>query len=506
MTDKKQSLDAFLKKWDRDLTDDRRCYGLKVCLAGAESQSVRDGLYRIGVRRILVSYYYMSSWFKKRTVEQIADDFGRFDFIFLDSGGFTLLQELQKKGDTKVSLQEYAEDYYAQVKRFGHLFAGCAEVDVYDVLGLEYCDYKRKELLDSGLPIVPVMQGQPIEYYDRLGWFDEHHYIAVGSKFIDNPKYTGYLHDIYKMSEDTDVVLHGLGATNAGTLAQSKFYSVDSTTWLNGSKFGATHLFEHGRIRHYEKERKYIRTNYKKRFEECGLNWEEIENDKGSEVDLMNGLAWAQLGDYLKYNTRNSYWLTAEEKDHALTLKSSAFNAEGIIDRKASLARVSERRLATVTDADYDDRAYETLYCNMCLLEGRCPRFTRNEVCGYEISIRLGNAEDLHKALRVVLEAQYGRVMTGVLFEKMQGGAIDQKLSNEFTRFLEMTERAKRIFEPKPEEELHLHAKGKKGSLQGMLASVFSPTGSGKSGSGNSNTQRTANKVMQDEVIDVEPE
>lgn len=491
-----KSASEFLKKWDRDLPDGRRCYGVKVCLAAAEPKKLRDGLYRIGVRRILVSYYYLRGWLKKHSVQEIADDFGRFDFVLLDSGGFTLLQEIQEKGSTKVSVKDYADEYYEQLKRFGKVFAACIEVDVYKELTLEYADKKRKEMLAAGVPIIPVVQGLPMEYYEKLGWFSDHHYIALGSKFIESDAYTGYNNELMKKCAQEGVLVHGLAATHATTIAGSKFYSVDSTTWLNGSKFGATHLFENGRIRHIDKDHKYMRKTYRKRFERCGLDWDSIESEKGLEVDLMNGLAWAQMGDYLMYNTQNAYWLTPEEKDAALTLKTKAFNSEGLINRTASIERASVRRLSQLTDSGYDDRAHEVLYCDTCHIEGKCPRFKPGEPCGFDVNVRISNAQDLHQAFQTVMEIQYGRAMTGALFEKAKGGEIDPRVSQELVRFVDLSEKAKRVFEPKSEEEIVVKAKGKKGSLAGMLAGVFSPTGSNGSGSGSTQTQRAAAKVI----------
>lgn len=933
--DEKESIDgalpvntlseAFLEKWDRQLSDDNRCYGIKLCLAGAESKKVRDGLYRIGVSNILVSYYYLRSWLKNRSVQEIAEDFGRFKFVFLDSGGFTMIQEIQKKGSTALDPREYTEKYYEDLKKFGHVFAGCAEVDLPTELGLEYSEESKHRLLEAGVPIVPVIQGEKVEHYEGLGWFTDYPYISIGSKFIENRDYFGYVNEIQSICRERNVLIHGLGATDADTMLRARFYSVDSsvgsdsvvwvrmdgdvrrvrigdlyedvgesfvescggravcpenietltvagspktgyqqvwsklksvvkhivakprvrisvqggrilevttdhslfkitsygelvetkpsslsvgdwivcsrgfvwsgegifkksvvvqlpvttgrgrrwhnecekkidfeftdrflelvgfwigdgsytgdttvcfscgidsepvdlvvewatsigrkatvsrkkdvqvshsevvrglrelglvghssdkrlpdwfwclsedqaccvlrglftadgsgtgrpylatisrelaeqvhdaltsllgipvtvqglstegpyrvslstwdsirifskkigffverkqaaiysgqlgrgsrmeevprelcsdsiryskstkvesnrvsrmrsgahpsvlsedllylpissieelsseekdvydlevpgterfiangvlahnTTWLGGARFGNTMYFENGRIRYADKENKHIRKRFKKRFEENGLVWEDIEKDKQSEVNLMNALAWKQLADYVKYSAQKCYWLTPDEKDKALTLQSKAFNAEGILNRKVSIERAQVRRLAAVHDPEYDDRAHEVLHCDTCHMTGKCPRFKAGQPCGYDINVQIASQADLQKMLRIILEAQYGRVMTGVLFEKLEGGVLNKDVSVEVQRLVALVGDVKGIFKKEPEAEMTIHAKGSGGTLANMMAAVFSKRGTGGSGSGNTRVQRESNKII----------
>jgi hypothetical protein len=488
----------FLERWDRSLSDEKRCYGIKFLFAGCESPSIRDGLYRIGAQRILVSYYYLRKQLRKRSVQDIAEDFGRFEFVFLDSGGFTF-RVMQDKGEgLDMSVRDYADEFYTEIQRLKGIFAGVAEVDV-DELGTEYMEQKKDEAWAAGVPIVPVVQPPRLEPYLELGWFEKYPYIAVGSAALGN-KHIGFLNQVYREAKASNVLIHGLGATKAEILARSQFYSVDSTTWLNGSKYGSTQLFVAGRLRHYDFSQKDVRKKYRKRYEEHGLVWEDIEAEKCEEVDLSNALAWKQYADYLRYTAARCYWLTPEEKDHSLTLRSKAFNADGIIDRGTSLARAQHRRITKIDDADYDDRAHELLHCDTCHLTGKCPRYKRNEACGYDINIRLKTAADFQKAVQTILEVEFGRVMAGVLFEKIDGGQIDRNVSAEMQKFLAMCKDARDIFSPRTEESVTITAKSKNagggGGVAAMLAGVLSPTGSGTSGSGNSAVQRAAGKVI----------
>ena len=491
----------FIDQHDRQLSDEKRVYGTKLCFAGGEDRKLRDGLYRIGVRNILLSFYYFKKFMRKRTPAEIADDIGRFDYVLLDSGGFTFMQALKEGRETHMGIREYADFYHSELERTGHIFTACAELDVHEEFSQYEMEEAKDRLMAHGVPMLPVIQGQSVEELTELGWYDKYGYMAVGSALLWGKKVAPELKEYIKKGKELGTLYHGFGVTTVDAIRTMPFFSVDSTTWMGGTRYGNTMIFQNGRLRYYDFHKKGVRKRYRKRFEDSGLIWADIEREKPLEVDLMNALGWKQWSDYIKYNVQNCYWLLPEEKDSALSIKSKAFNTEGLINRSASLARAEARRLTQVDDAKYDDRAHEMLHCNTCTMEGRCPRFKEGEPCGYDINVRLETNLDLQKALQNVLEIEYGRVMTGALFEKLEGGVLDQNLTNELKHFIKLVTDIKNMFNQKHTEELHISAKGEEmGSVSKILASVLSPRGSGGSGSGSSVTQRASR-----ETIDISP-
>ncbi len=494
-------LEKFLATWDRNLSEENRVFGIKLLFAGCESKRVRDGLYRIGVRHIQVSYYYLRRWLQKATLQEIAEDLGRFDFVLLESGGYTLTQAIEKESKLDVSLKEYAEEYYAFLPKVRDVFAACSELDV-EELGDAYREEKKQEMIQQGVPIIPVIQGRDLEYYESCGWFEDYPLIAIGSAIVDDAP---YLNQVFEMGKKKGIVFHGFGATSAKTILRSRFYSVGSSSWNHGSRYGTTMVFQNGRIRHYDKENKKIRTRYKGRFEDFGLVWEDIEADKALEIDMMNALAWKQWSDYTRYSAARCYWLAPEELDQALTLKSKAFNAEGLVNRTTSIERAGVRRLAVYADArEADDRAQETLQCDTCHIASRCPRFKPKQPCGFDVNVRLETKSDLRIAMQLVVESQYNRVMTGVLFEKLEGGVIDGRVTAEMTNLFNMIEKSRKIFEA-PQDELTIKMKAPAGGIAAGLASVFAKNGSGN-GSGNTQTERAANHSPPHELPEAEEE
>lgn len=503
--EEKEFLYNHLQKWDREIDDARRCYGIKICLGGAEKEKIRDGLYRIGVRKISVSYFYLRNWLKKHGVQSIGEEFGKFDYVYLSSGCNSILDK-NKDSKVKIDAKKYSEEYYNDLRRIGHIFAGCSEIDFPPSTGInrDYLDSKLEEMVDEGIPIVPVIKGEALKYYEDLGWFDNYAYLGISSEITQDKKYAGYMNDLYRLCRERGVLLHGLGVSSADVLFRSRLYSISTSTWSTGAKFGMTHIFENGRIKYYQADRKDVRLKYKNKFEEAGLDWDAIASERTFEVSMMNALAWNQLASYHQYRAPNAYWLTREEKDRANLLK--AKSVEGMVDKEASLVRTQERRLALVDDPDEDGRVHEPLQCNVCSIAENCPRCEPGASCSYDLNVRLQTTGDYHRMMKVLIEAQYARAMNGFLFEKIAGGALDKNVSSEMQRLMDMMAQMKTIFTNKQTrslsgDKLSIHAEtSKPGTFRNLMAQVFSPTGVHGSGSGNTEVERTAR------TIDIDPD
>ena len=74
---------------------------------------------------------------------------------------------------------------------------------------------------------------------------------------------------------------------------------------------------------------------------------------------------------------------------------------------------------------------------------------------------------------------------------------MDANASNEFGKLMGMIQQSRAIFSPGVDEEMVIKAKGGRGAVASMLASVFAPKGANGSGSGNTATQRAANTIIE---------
>ena len=459
-------VNEVLQKIESRIPEDRRMFGTKLLMAGAETLKIRDAFDRVGIRNILVSYFYLRKKSSQLTLDSLREDFGRFDFVFLDSGGFTFLQRLLEGKSSNIDIHEYTEEYYEFIAKTKDIWSTCAEVDVVEELGRQYMEDKKSLAFDEGIPIVSVLQGEPMEEIDDLGWYSKYPYIALGS-VLDGREYAMQREDYVRRAIQDGVLLHGFGMTSASVIGRGVFYTVDSTTWSTGSRYGNTMVFENGRIKTFDKEHKDDRKRFRNYFEEHGLIWEDIEADKAFEIDMMNALAWSEFANFSSYNTKNAYWLTEDEKSKSAEHRASRY--PGVVDSGAVVDLIDrgEMTLTPVGSVLDDKRLGETLFCDTCWLLGKCPVYKAGERCGFRFNIQITDKSSMKEAIQGIMSIQADRVVRGSLFEKVEGGRIDRQLSSEIGLFLKMLETLRNIGDNR--DEILIKAKG-----SGILEKFFS--------------------------------
>lgn len=202
-----------------------------IYFAGAESKTLCDVLHQVKVQNILCSAYYMG--FKKNPNEH------KFKNYVLDSGGFTL-----RKFKKTVSVQEYI-DYLNKWK-----VPLAFNLDTADV----------KETLENQRLLVENTDTKIIPIYHISDWtakktrhlledfcadFD---YIAAAGVAVRHREMVREFYDyIFNITRDK-VKVHGLAVTSQQRLADWPWYSVDSTSWISGGKFGTMKTFKAGKI------------------------------------------------------------------------------------------------------------------------------------------------------------------------------------------------------------------------------------------------------------------
>lgn len=158
-----------------------------------------------------------------------------FDDFILDSGVFSYLNG---KDGSKVDWDKYVVDYAAFVKK--HKIKNYVEVDIDRMVGLEVVEKLRAKLESLvGWQSMPVWHMN--RSYDK--WLEicrSHSYICFGAFLTDNlpeSKYP-YVRQFIADAKKENCRVHGLGFTSMKWLRVLPFYSVDSSSWTAGSRFG----------------------------------------------------------------------------------------------------------------------------------------------------------------------------------------------------------------------------------------------------------------------------
>lgn len=180
---------------------------------------------------ILESFYYIQDW-QLPIIE-------RCKMFLLDSGAFTFMNNF--KG--KINWEEYIDKYanFINKNNIKHFF----ELDIDTLVGYKKVKEYRKYLEDkTQKKCIPVWhKSRGLEEWKKLT--KEYDYVAIGGIVIKEIKQADYKYflPLLEIAKKNKCKVHGLGFTNLKSLDKYKFYSVDSTSWKSGGRFGQLYIF-----------------------------------------------------------------------------------------------------------------------------------------------------------------------------------------------------------------------------------------------------------------------
>ena len=199
------------------------------------------------------------------------------DFL-LDSGAFTYMTNSNKNENWDLYIEEYAN--FINKFDIKHFF----ELDIDSIVGLKEVERLREKLETlTGKKCIPVWhKSRGKEYFLRM--CEKYKYVAIGgivSKEIKESEYH-YLKWLVNEASKRGAKVHGLGFTNTKWLKSIQFYSVDSTSYASGNRFGIYYLFINGEV---------VRQKIKNK---------RVKNGKG--LNLHNFKEWVKFQKYALKN------------------------------------------------------------------------------------------------------------------------------------------------------------------------------------------------------------
>lgn len=189
--------------------------------------------------RILVSYHYYKDEDLRGLFEQYFKE--TMPEIFMDSGAYSAATQ-----KTTIDIAAYA-DYLDKYKDMLSVLAGL------DVIGDAEATYKNQQyLMKRGLDVLPTFHvGEDFSWLERY-ISDGHKYIALGGMVpysMQRGKLFHWLSQCYAIFDrqwaaGKPVVFHGFGMTSWDLIKAFPWYSVDSSSWTAGFRFGRVPLFD----------------------------------------------------------------------------------------------------------------------------------------------------------------------------------------------------------------------------------------------------------------------
>jgi hypothetical protein len=215
---------------------------MKVYLAGCSWEKLWGDVGFFDFFR-LESFFYISEHEKPMI--------RKYRSFLLDSGAFTFMND--KKNAYGINWDDYVEKYARFINEYNiSLFF---ELDIDSVVGIKEVERLRDKLeYLTNKKCIPVWhKSRGLEYYKQM--CKNYDYIAIGGIITREIKRVEYpiFSNLLKIAKENNTKVHGLGLTNMEAIKTYKFYSVDSTTWLSGNKFGKIYVFENNKINIIEK-------------------------------------------------------------------------------------------------------------------------------------------------------------------------------------------------------------------------------------------------------------
>lgn len=226
--------------------------GCTMFYSGVEYEVYLDGCYNMGVRNFLMSYEYLKG--KGHSCIKKYEDM----HLFIDSGAFTYQNDPKYLEYTVEQWEEQIETYLKWAERHSKSIFAMAELDLQNLLGEDIIWEWRKKyfepfMLKTGIPVCFIYHHEGMETWERM--CQRYPYVGFSAVADDgkNYDYDGY-REMLRVAEKHGAICHGFGMTRTSLLPKLPFYTVDSTSWKSGFRYGQIAIWNGQKVQMFKKE------------------------------------------------------------------------------------------------------------------------------------------------------------------------------------------------------------------------------------------------------------
>lgn len=207
--------------------------------SGVEYEVYLQGCYDMGVRNFLMSYEYI----RKHSLKKITEKFNEQIHLFIDSGAYTYINDPKYQEYDITRWEEHIQGYLKWAEMNKRYIFAFANLDIENFLGGEQIkkwnrEYFEPFMLRTGIPVCFVWhENSTSETFEQ--YCQRYPYVGITAV---NDESSGtdiqYFKEKLYIAEKYNTVLHGMGMTRTSMLPQLPFYTVDSTSWKTGMRYG----------------------------------------------------------------------------------------------------------------------------------------------------------------------------------------------------------------------------------------------------------------------------
>lgn len=417
---------------------------MDLYFGGTEQRMWRDLLRSEGVKHVSLSYIGLRRRIKDPANLDLAAMYPG-QYVYLDSGAFTLNNDNTVSSDTAWELaQMYADFVTANIGAIE--FA--SEFDA-TVLG-----DRVAQMRETFWQALPPDKWMPVWHSDA-GTEELQRLVAAHSRVgvLQSDTRNSDIGPVLRQLADR-TKFHGIAMTRMDAMRELPWASVGSTSWLSTTQYGDTFVWTGRELKRYPRAYKdQARKRHRTWLGDQGFDVDKIEADDNAELLRLSIWSWRKFADSL--NSKREVTMPVLDPFGQNTETSpDAVDTQGVYTGNMELAPRSGKKLLPVLGITYskghDDAGNDTdiphlttpssglLQCNTCFMRDKCPEAQPGSDCVFEIPAKVRTTTQLAALQDWLIETQAQRVAFMRLIEQVQGGYADANLSAEMASLQRM--------------------------------------------------------------------
>lgn len=222
---------------------------MKIFLASLENAETEELLKTVKIRNGFYSFFYLKENSDK--IKELMNSRSRVETIVIDSGAHTFFSESEniksacghkKQKKTKQNPEEYFNQYVKWIETYWSFFDYFVELDIGEIVSYKRVLEWREELKKRNLysKCITVYHPACMTWEDLIKTLEdsESKYLGVEGYRVGAKKQVPYL-KVIKECYDRQIKVHGFAMNKISVLERYPFYSVDSSSWKSGERYGS---------------------------------------------------------------------------------------------------------------------------------------------------------------------------------------------------------------------------------------------------------------------------
>ena len=224
-----------------------------IFYSGVENYSYLKGCYDMGVRNFLMSFHYI----KEKHLGDITKEFPDIH-LFIDSGAHTYQNDPKYANMGVEFWEKHLQSYLRWAEKNKDSIFAIASFDYENMVGAKVVSEWNKKYLEpfmvrTGIPVCFVWHQS--SYFDWEHYCQRYPYVGLSSVNTNGEELNLQdFKDFLSIAEKHNSVVHGFGMTKTGLLPQLPYYTVDSTTWKVGFRYGKLIIWNGKTVQQIDKD------------------------------------------------------------------------------------------------------------------------------------------------------------------------------------------------------------------------------------------------------------